>query len=68
MEMHTENSELKISTKRLIDEPRDIQEVVNFNKDKKKRGAETVLSRLSEIQVRLTNILGLSLKKNSKLG
>jgi transposase len=68
MKRRVENSGLKISMNRLLDELDDIREVVNFNQDKKKKNTETVLSRLSEIQSRLTNILGLSLEENSKLG
>ena len=68
MKRRVENSGLKISTKLLLKELGGIREVVNVYKGKKGTRHETVLSGMSEIQSRLTNILGLSLEEISKLG
>ena len=58
-----EKAEVKISMKRLLAELSGIREVVNVYQVKKKKISETVLSRLSEIQKNLTDILGISLQQ-----
>ena len=62
MKRRVEKAGIKISMKRLLTELGGIREVVNvYQGNNNKKHAVTVLSKLSETQETLTNILGLSL-------